>query len=532
MIDPVLLYGDALEQMDQLPESSIDAVVTDPPYGLSAEPDIAEVLGHWLAGDRYEHGSAGFMGKTWDSFVPGPEYWRAARRVLKPGGMLLAFSSSRTSDLLSIAIRMAGFEIRDSLYWLHGQGFPKNLDISTALDKAAGAERAVTGLRVRADGTVRPNMGSWDAAGGYHKIHTDPGQAALATAPATAAARQWDGWGTALKPACEPIIVARAPLAESTVAANVLRYGTGGINIAACRVSGTTRQWTEPRGGLFHPDNGAESDLSASTLGRWPPNVLLTHSAACRPAGTRRVRGSHGNPATPRIRHKNYNGYDGGWGATESLGYEDADGYETVPASECAPDCPVRLLDAQSGELSSGGKPPGIYHNSGRSSGIMGESVPRVTTNDYAPSSGGASRFYPIFWPDPAETFLYSAKAATGERTHGGRVANRHPTVKPRALCRWLLRLVVPPGGTFLDPFMGTGPFLLEGRLLGLAGIGIDNWPEAYFTARARVLVTFPDLVLPDPPESARAAPEAPEVRPDPDPDPPPRQLSMFGGLG
>jgi site-specific DNA-methyltransferase (adenine-specific) len=235
MIDPVLIYGDAIEEMNRLPAESVAAVATDPPYGLSEEPDIREVLTHWIAGDRYEHRSAGFMGKGWDSFVPGPEYWRAARRVLKPGGMLLAFSSSRTSDLLSIAIRMAGFEIRDSIYWLHGQGFPKNLDISKALDKAANAERAVTGIdptRIRRDN--RPAT----------VYHTRIGEDGMLTAPATEAARQWDGWGTALKPACEPIIVARAPLAESTVAANVLRYGTGGINIAACRVPGS------PYGGL------------------------------------------------------------------------------------------------------------------------------------------------------------------------------------------------------------------------------------------------------------------------------------------
>jgi hypothetical protein len=142
-----ILTGDCRELMAAEPENSIDAIVTDPPYGLSEDPDIAEVLAHWLRGEFYEHGSSGFMGRSWDSFVPGPDYWKAAYRVLKPGGFLLAFSSTRTWDLLSIAIRMAGFENRDTiradgppaLAWTHGQGFPKGVNISKALDKMKGS---------------------------------------------------------------------------------------------------------------------------------------------------------------------------------------------------------------------------------------------------------------------------------------------------------------------------------------------------------------------------------------------------------
>jgi len=167
------------------PDSAVDAVVTDPPYGLSKEPDAAEVLRHWLAGDDYVHNGGGFMGKSWDSFVPGPSVWREVLRVLKPGGHALVFAGSRTQDLMSMALRLAGFEIRDTAMWLYGSGFPKSLDVS----KVTGSE-------------------------------------------------EWAGYGTALKPAYEPITIARKPL-DGTVADNVLTYGTGALNIDGCRVDGT-----------------------------------------------------------------------------------------------------------------------------------------------------------------------------------------------------------------------------------------------------------------------------------------------------
>ena len=133
----MILVGDCRETLRLLPSRSIDAVVTDPPYGLSKEPDAAEVLRHWLAGDDYTHTGGGFMGKSWDSFVPGPTVWREVFRVLKPGGHVLCFAGTRTQDLMGMALRLAGFEIRDAIAWAYGTGFPKSHDVS----KAAGAEQ-------------------------------------------------------------------------------------------------------------------------------------------------------------------------------------------------------------------------------------------------------------------------------------------------------------------------------------------------------------------------------------------------------
>src|SRR5690606_37681538 len=179
-----LYEGDCLDVMRQLPDNSVDAVVTDPPYGLSREPDIEEVLRHWLAGDDYEHRGGGFMGETWDSFVPGPAVWREVHRVLNPGGHILCFAGTRTVDLMGISLRLGGFEIRDCLQWLYGSGFPKSLDVSKAIDKMAGAEREVLD-RIRRSGRSGGILGK------PVEIVRE------VTVPATPEAKQWEGWGTA-----------------------------------------------------------------------------------------------------------------------------------------------------------------------------------------------------------------------------------------------------------------------------------------------------------------------------------------------
>ena len=191
--------GDCREILQTLPDDSIDAVVTDPPYGLA------------------------FMGKRWDYSVPAVEIWQQCLRVLKPGGHLLAFAGTRTQHRMAVKIEDAGFEIRDMIAWVYGSGFPKSLDVSKAIDKAAGAEREVVGVAGKS-GASRSCMAG-DFAGGEY----------MTTSPATESAKQWQGWGTALKPALEPITVARKPLC-GTVAENVLQYGTGGINVDGCRI--------------------------------------------------------------------------------------------------------------------------------------------------------------------------------------------------------------------------------------------------------------------------------------------------------
>jgi len=374
-----LYEGDCLEVMRELSDNSVDAIVTDPPYGLSREPDIEEVLRHWLAGDDYYRRGGGFMGKTWDSFVPGPVVWREVCRVVKPGGHILCFAGTRTVDLMGISLRLGGFEIRDCLQWLYGSGFPKSLDVSKAIDKKLGAERKIVGLKPYTnDGSIRGN--SYNK-GGYERVQLP------ITAPATPEAKQWEGWGTALKPANEPIVLARKPLSEKTIAENVMKWGTGGLNIDGCRVG------TEQMGGYVvksslgrrTSEGGEHKDFMAtSATGRFPANVLLDEEAG-------------------------------------------------------------RMLDEQ---------------------------------------QEGASRFF------------YVAKASRSERTHGGKVENNHPTVKPIQLMRHLCRLIAPPGGLILDPFAGSGTTLIAAVEEGFSVIGIEREPEYCEIIRKRMAELQPALPL------------------------------------
>jgi hypothetical protein len=219
------------------------------------------------------------MGKKWDYDVPSEDIWRECLRVLKPGGHLLAFAGTRTQHRMAVRIEDAGFEIRDMIAWVYGSGFPKSLDVSKAIDKAAGAEREVVGQYA----SFRPNDHADTKYSG--NLHTN----GAITAPATLPARQWQGWGTALKPALEPITVARKPLGEKTVAANVLAHGTGGINVDGCRISAEgeefgnlpNRAW-QTKDGLTYAESGhdhrngsnAEAVEKLKKLGRWPSNLI------------------------------------------------------------------------------------------------------------------------------------------------------------------------------------------------------------------------------------------------------------------
>jgi DNA modification methylase len=250
-----LHHGDCLEVLKTLPDCSVDAVVTDPPYGLS------------------------FMGKRWDYDVPAVEVWQECLRILKPGGHLLAFAGTRTQHRMAVRIEDAGFEIRDLIAWVYGSGFPKSLDISKAIDREAGAEREVVRVKPRAatSGTMagRSDSRPWIEKSrevGYHEV--------AGSIPATEAAKQWQGWGTALKPAFEPITMARKPFA-SAVAANVLEHGTGGLNIDGCRV-GTDGERPAGSGNRLGSGNAYQLKDYVSTnggnqtheLGRWPANFI------------------------------------------------------------------------------------------------------------------------------------------------------------------------------------------------------------------------------------------------------------------
>jgi len=497
-----LRSGDCLEEMRKMPEASVEAVITDPPYGLSTHTpaDVAEALAAWLKGEPYlPKQSGGFMGKSWDAFVPGPEVWGEAHRLLKPGGYLLCFSGTRTSDLMGIAIRMAEFEIRDSiltLHWVYGSGFPKNMDVSKAIDKAAGAEREVVGTSPnwRESKRDRECFGSMEVRG------ENAGQI---TVPVTPEAKQWEGWGTALKPAHEPIIIARKMI-DGTVAENVQGHGTGAINIESCRV--TTEDNLDGGGyskgdskGMWTPGEGGGGlgrlpGQFEQPSGRWPPNLVMVHHPECVQVGTKKVKGYAINRFTDGAKPFG----DGAGHPFESEKMPD----EEVGVWVCHPLCPVRQMDEQSGDLIPCGGTKKTTHNSG----MFGIGTPSYSYTD----NGGASRFFPAFH--------YCAKASRSERDAGcehlhkktagemvdrvtgspgtqspragaGRLSgayNHHPTVKPVDLLRWLVRLVCRKGGTVLDPFMGSGTTGLAcyDEECNFIGIEVD---EGYFTlAEAR----------------------------------------------
>ena len=250
-----ILCGDNLPILREMADNSVDAIVTDPPYGLS------------------------FMGKRWDYDVPSVELWAECLRVLKPGGHLLAFAGTRTQHRMAVRIEDAGFEIRDMIAWVYGSGFPKSLDIGKAIDKAAGVEREVVGVKTEPNGRNRLNEArgvterkTW---GNGQSGFTESIEKRLLTTPATEAARQWQGWGTALKPALEPITLARKPLAERTVAANVLEWGTGGVNVDGCRVGTENTQRTSNAN--TNGDGwgmGKVANLNGSESGRFPANFI------------------------------------------------------------------------------------------------------------------------------------------------------------------------------------------------------------------------------------------------------------------
>lgn len=443
MAHPLIVHAKCLDYLRTLPDASIDAVVTDPPYGLSnTSPDkVTAAITAWATGDReFVPAGRGFMSAEWDSFVPPPAVWDECLRVLRPGGHLVAFAGSRTIDLMTLSIRLAGFDIRDSLVWLSGSGMPHGQNV--------GKEIAKTGS---------------DA---------------------------WQGWNTSLKPAQEPIVLARKPLAERTAARNVLEHGTGALNIDATRIAHrSSADLAESTAKNQHADYGSSpyanqvyGDQSMldrlnyqADAGRHPANVLLTHSPGCVQDGVTQVRGSGHHPARRG---------PGGIGSTGHQGQDDLVerhlDQEVVEQWQCAPGCPVAELDAQSGITKSTGGSGVGYGLTGPTYGDgTGQKVPGGNAGGTG-DVGGASRFFlttaAAIEDDPG--FFYSAKAKTKERPtyldeDGKRV--QHVSVKPLAVMRWLVRMVTPPGGVVLDPFAGSGTTLEAAMLEGFDSIGIEQ---------------------------------------------------------
>ena len=425
-----LMLGDCLDRLKELPDNSVDAVVTDPPYGIS------------------------FMAKKWDYDVPSVDVWTEAMRVLKPGGHALIACGTRTQHRMVVNIEDAGFEIRDVVSWIYGSGFPKSLNISKAIDKRGGvvaefepfkiavrdamklnnvkrktiiaalgnsmlshyltdgdqpaipnirdykiirdcvglgdifdhlfiaeAEREVVGSKTAGMGTGQ-TFGMLQSEGDNINANKEID----ITAPATESAKQWDGWGTALKPAVEFFTLCRKPLGEKTVAANVLKWGTGGINIDGSRV-------------------GAEN-------GRFPANLI----------------------------------HDGSQEVLDLFP-------ETKPS--------------RANTVSDNRKTAFLTAGNSVSGGVSGERNPENSYTD----QGSAARFF------------YCPKASKKDREEG----NTHPTVKPTALMSYLCRLITPPGGVILDPYMGSGSTGKAARLEGFQFVGIEREPEFMAIAEARI---------------------------------------------
>ena len=425
--DAALYQGDCLAVLASLPDNSVDAIVTDPPYGLA------------------------FMGKRWDYAVPDGAIWAECLRVLKPGGHLLAFAGTRTQHRMAIRIEDAGFEIRDMIAWVYGSGFPKSLDVSKAIDKAAGKEREVIG-------PSRANIRAALKYGGNDPAHNHGRLGAVThppvTAPATPAARQWQGWGTALKPALEPITLARKPF-PGTVAANVLAHGTGGINVDACRVGtdGGTKavdHVRKPDGRLERWDEGYRGGRNAIEdigKGRFPANLIHDGSAEVVGLFPDSVSNSAQRSRSPRA---------------DKTQYRIGGDYETVEYGDTGSAARFFYCAKASKDDRDDGC-EGLEERESQSTRWSGEGMPL--------RQDGTERKMPIN-------------------------RNFHPTVKPTALMRYLCRLITPPGGVVLDPFMGSGSTGLGAWREGFRFIGIEHEAE-YFTLaihRLRAAQRQPDL--------------------------------------
>jgi hypothetical protein len=416
----VIHAGNNLDILPTLPDNSVDSIVTDPPYEL------------------------GFMGKKWDNsgIAYSVELWTECLRVLKPGGHLLAFSGSRTYHRMVVAIEDAGFDVRDMISWISNKTFPKSLDVSKAIDKAAGAQREVIRSRplTGTGKTMKSGFHQPDGSGAGETIKQEVFEI---TAPSTPEAQKWQGWGTGLKPTVEPIVMARKPL-SGTVAANVLEHGTGALNIDGSRIASDMNEFYsntgKPRSGKGHLGGyGAEGDFGGdaanppSAQGRWPANVIL----------------------------------------------------DEYSAGE---------LDEQSGVSKSQG---GNQNNRNTKDSFIGSSSTMSSVPNGYLDTGGASRFFYVAkaskrdrneglegLPEQIGAKQFNQGMEGKVRSDGSVIkdavaqTNFHPTVKPTTLMRYLVKLVTPPGGTVLDPFTGSGSTGKAAILEGFDFIGIELTEE------------------------------------------------------
>ena len=472
-----LMLGDNIESLKKLPANSIDSVVTDGPYGLT------------------------FMGKKWDYDVPSVEFWKEVYRVLKPGGHIVSFGGTRTYHRMVVNIEDAGFEIRDQIMWIYGSGFPKSLNVGKAVDKLNGSEREVVGKRweLSRDGVKRNPKNHNDEETQTIKNMAVPSW----NIDVTKGTSEWEGFGTALKPANEPICLARKPLSEKSVAENVLKWRTGGINVDGCRVgfqNENDKESAKPgslnatgKNSMF----GLKSGNEINDEGRFPANIIF--ECICDEV----IKGEKGEV---KMRDKLNKHSGSSLFNTNIIGSENYD-YKDKGDIHTNPDCPCRLLDEQSGESKSSKsnmKSAQSGNNDGRYNWNNGEKNDFESVRGHN-DKGGASRFF------------YQAKVSKAERNMGldgfeekqtavsdkavleykgvqgkyqaakAPAKNNHPTVKPINLMTYLCRLITPANGIVLDPFMGSGSTGVAAQLEGFRFVGMEMDSEYFKIAEARI---------------------------------------------
>lgn len=398
-----LRQGDRVAVLREYADCSVDAVVTDPPYAVTGtQPDILRTLQGWMgATPAFRSGSKGIAGKTWDGDVPPPDVWRECARVLKPGGHVLSFGSTTTFDLAGMSMRLAGLDMRPHLIWMYGQGMPKSLNVRRSVEK--------------------------------RHVGVD--------------AARFEGMGTGIKPAHEPILWGQKPI-SGTITDNAVVNGTGMVNVDATRI-------------------GVGVGMPGGPAGRWPASVTLSHTLWCKEVGERQTKSSTHYPGRRGPGGVTTDGHKGQEGLVDR-----SPGVETVEIWECAEGCPVGALDVQSGVRRAG--EAAVIRASSKGGTFGAENRKSGTRMVGYGDAGTATRFF------------YCAKPSQAERHAGIDGLNVHPTVKPVDLMRWLIRLVTPPGGTVLDPHVGSGTTAVAAVLEGFNVIGIDLDEEGTYLPVAR----------------------------------------------
>ena len=476
----IVVNFDNLYILKTYPDNYFDAVVTDPPYGLGKEPNAAELMQDWVEFGYHEVKGTGFMGKEWDAFVPQPVFWKEVFRVLKHGGHVLSFFGTRTYDWGVMSMRFAGFEVRDCIQWLYGSGFPKSHNIGKAIDKMDGNDREVIEGRQSASSLGNKKTMDGGIANKNYKF--------------TKGNSEWEGWGTALKPANEPIVLARKPLEKGlSVAENILKWGVGGINIDATRIEfkddadykeSTQKNQHADFGTKPMTNNNVYGDYSMvqpknyEPTGRFPANIILTHHSECECKGTKKVKAIKGGNSRA-IQKNTYNDFGKNYDNTPNgigCGFGDENGEETIENWDCHEDCPIRILDEQSGVSKSGKNAVRTSDGFNENAYGKGIGVKAGQNNGEYGDKGGASRFF------------YCAKASKSERNKGLEGFNNgHPTIKPIKLMQYLVKMVTPPNGKVLDPFCGSGTTGIACKIEGFDFVGIEQDAEYFKIAKARI---------------------------------------------